>query len=125
MNLATSSPVVFSKYTTPDCDVAAAVAASSAIPLGFDSGRPMMLRPGGGFAVHRVVDGGAWANYHSSSSRTLSFRAYHRLPEMDSEEKMVGFVLDRAQSEEHLVPWKIRGDLHTDELEDEHFSCRL
>jgi Patatin-like phospholipase len=118
MDLATSQPVVLNHLSTPTCSVALAAAASSSIPVAFSSGRLMVLAHDGKFAVHRVVDGGAWANYPRFVYGDPSFRAFHGLAPMEPDIKVVGFVLERGPSLTFLQPWQIRPDLETEEVED-------
>jgi predicted acylesterase/phospholipase RssA len=68
MDLATSQPVVLSRYTTPECDVANAVAASSAIPVAFESGRSCERGSGSRCIGSWMVAPGR--TIHSSYSRT-------------------------------------------------------
>lgn len=78
LDLATGVPTVFSRRSTPDVDVAGAVAASSAIPTGFPAARLVMERPGGGATVHQFVDGATWANYPSFVFGEQAFRTWLR-----------------------------------------------
>ncbi len=78
MDLANSHPMVFSRRTTPDVDVAGAVAASSAIPGAFPAGRGVFMSPANGATVHALVDGGTWANYPSFVFQDRSFRTWLR-----------------------------------------------
>lgn len=120
MDLATSHPIVFNHVTTPECDIPLAVAASCAIPVAFDSGRLATLNPLSprGFDVHRIVDGGAWANYPAFVFKDHSFRAYSGLPRIPDNEPIVGFVLDRGDTADVSVPWTFRPELETDETHD-------
>ena len=76
MDLSTGLPVVFSRRTTPDVEVAGAVAASSAIPGAFPAGRAVFDADGHGAVIHQLVDGASWANYPSFVFQDRSFRAW-------------------------------------------------
>ena len=108
MDLANSHPMVFSRRTTPDVDVAGAVAASSAIPGAFPAGRGVFMSPAHGATVHALVDGGTWANYPSFVFQDRSFRTWLRATsearttwadadeqkwDEESSRALVGFVL--------------------------------
>ena len=67
MDLATKQPVVFNHVTSPYCQVTDAVLASCAIPTGMRSRRLAVLETGTTPRIHRLVDGGAWANFGSTS----------------------------------------------------------
>lgn len=73
LDLARSTPVVFSAHTTPRVSVTSAVLASSAIPAVFPSARAGG-RSGSGVVTHRLVDGGAWANFPRFVFHDDSFR---------------------------------------------------
>lgn len=118
MDLATSQPVVLNHISSPECSVVAAAMASSSIPVVFPSGRLMMLTGGGEFVVHRVVDGGAWANYPRFVYGDASFRAYHGLGPLEANNQVVGFVLESGPVGMNLRPWQFRQDLQTDEDRD-------
>ncbi len=76
MDLATGLPVVFCRRTTPDVEVAGAVAASAAIPGAFPAGRAVFDADGQGAVVHQLVDGSSWANYPSFVFQDRSFRTW-------------------------------------------------
>ncbi len=76
MDLATGLPVVFCRRTTPDVEVAGAVAASSAIPGAFPAGRAVFDADDQGAVIHQLVDGASWANYPSFVFQDRSFRAW-------------------------------------------------
>ena len=50
--------------------------------------------------IHRLVDGGAYANYPSFVFDDASFRAFHHLPKCD-DLPTIGFVLDQGETVEH------------------------
>lgn len=100
MDLATKRPLVFHHLLTPHASVSLAVTASAAIPGGFQAGRALAVDADAN-AVHRLVDGGAWANYPAFVFRDSSFRAWAFGETRESakgERPVVGFVLgdDRA-----------------------------
>jgi NTE family protein len=94
MDLATRQPIVFSHELTPLMPIADAVVASSAIPVAFP---PSLVEIDG--EIHRLVDGGAYANYPSFVFDDPSFRAFHRLPTCE-DVPTIGFVLDQDKVEE-------------------------
>jgi predicted acylesterase/phospholipase RssA len=77
VDLATQLPVVFSRRSTPDVEVAGAVIASSAIPGALPSGRAV-FSSGDGARVHQLTDGGGWANYPSFIFQDRGFRTWLR-----------------------------------------------
>lgn len=93
MDLASRQPIVFSHELTPNLSVADAVVASSAIPVAFP---PSLVEVDG--EIHRLVDGGAYANYPSFVFDDPSFRAFHRLPDCE-DVPTIGFVLDQDGDE--------------------------
>lgn len=94
LDLATRQPIVFHHSTTPDCSVTAAVLASSAIPVALPPGRALVRESGGEETVHRLVDGGAWANYPAFVFKDESFRRYHELTGVPMEDVTIGFTID-------------------------------
>lgn len=118
LDLATGLPVVFSRRTTPHVEVAGAVVASSSIPGAFPAGRAVFGCADSGFAVHQLVDGGAYANYPSFVFDDRSFRVWMRDETRrefgwdDDEDTrcwteeearpVVGFVLSDPEPLEHL-----------------------
>jgi predicted acylesterase/phospholipase RssA len=95
-------PVVFSAATTPNVSVTSAVLASTAIPSAFPSGRAVR-RGRKGPVVHRLVDGGLWANYPKFVFYDESFRAWAEnthgfdlTPERSR--PTIGFVLNGAMT---------------------------
>lgn len=78
MDLATAQPVVFCRRTTPNVEVAGAVASSSAIPAAFPGGRGVFHSKEDGAVIHQFVDGGSWANYPAFVFADRSFRAWLR-----------------------------------------------
>ena len=87
MDLATRQPLVLCAALTPQMTVADAVVASSAIPVAFPAARLVIEDE-----VHRVVDGGTWANYPSFVFHDKNFRDFHDLPPTNL--PTIGFVLD-------------------------------
>ncbi len=94
MDLATGQPVVFSHSLTPDVSVAAAVVASSAIPVAFPPSRMTANDE-----IYRLVDGGAWANYPAFVFLDADFRAYHGLPQLN-DANTIGFILDTVSADD-------------------------
>jgi predicted acylesterase/phospholipase RssA len=97
LDLALSWPVIFSVHTTPDVSVTAAVMASTAIPAAFASGRAVWAGDRAP-VVHRLVDGGAWANYRRFVFHDLSFRKWIEnyadvSLEKETSRPAVGFIL--------------------------------
>ncbi|MGE0881141.1 MAG: patatin-like phospholipase family protein [Acidimicrobiia bacterium] len=101
LDLATRQPVVFSPTLTPDAPVAAAVVASSSIPVAFPP-----ARMASGANVHRLVDGGTWANYPSFVFHDLDFIEHHGLtpPTVPT----IGFILDSEHKTDTLDPSSLR-----------------
>jgi predicted acylesterase/phospholipase RssA len=91
-DLATGQPLVFSPSLTPDASVADAVVASSAIPVAFPAMRVRI-----GDEVHRLADGGVWANYPSFVFLDDDFRTCHGLPAVEASRPTVGFVLEEVR----------------------------
>lgn len=91
-DLATGQPLVFSPTLTPDASVADAVVASSAIPVAFPAQRVRI-----GDEVHRLADGGVWANYPSFVFLDDDFRTCHGLPAQEASRPTLGFVLEEAR----------------------------
>lgn len=77
VDLATELPVVFSRRSTPEVEVAGAVIASSAIPGAFPSGRAV-FSSGDGARVHQLIDGAGWANYPSFVFQDRGFHTWLR-----------------------------------------------
>jgi predicted acylesterase/phospholipase RssA len=94
MDLARRQPVVFNHVTAPDCNVAKAVVASCAIPVAMPAGRVVIRGSDGIERVHRIVDGGAWANYPAFVFRDPSFREFHGLGELPPTRPTIGFVIN-------------------------------
>lgn len=101
MDLASGQPIVFSPDLTPHMQVADAVVASSSIPVAFPAQR-ILLEDG----IHRIVDGGVWANYPSFVFLDDDFRAFHGLPRRDlaAERDTIGFILDDRPADVVLKP---------------------
>jgi predicted acylesterase/phospholipase RssA len=94
LDLARRQPIVFHRRTTPSCSVAQAVLASCAIPVAMPAGRVTVREPDGSERVHRLVDGGAWANYPSFVFRDSSFRKFHTLQDVPVNPLTIGFIID-------------------------------
>lgn len=98
MDLHRKQPIVFNQCCTPDVSVAAAVVASCAIPVAMPAGRVVMplTDPEGNTttSVHRLVDGGAWANYPAFVYSDASFRRYHGLDVLPDDVVTLGFVIE-------------------------------
>jgi predicted acylesterase/phospholipase RssA len=95
VDVVTRQPRVFGTRLTPDLEVVDAVLASCAIPMAFRQGRLEVEAVEGQeeARVHRLIDGGVWANYPSFVFRDPSFRAYHGL-EAPEPDLMLGFALE-------------------------------
>lgn len=85
VDVVTRQPRVFGTRLTPSIEVVDAVLASCAIPLAFRQGRLQLEDGDGGVRVHRLIDGGVWANYPAFIFRDESFRARHDLGETQLE----------------------------------------
>lgn len=110
VDVALRQPVIFSAFTTPDMAVAQAAIASSAIPFAFRPGRLEYERANGDLVVHRLMDGGVWANYPAFVFKDPSFRAYESLPQLPVDSVTVGFTLQHPQTEPPAEPKQIRAD---------------
>jgi predicted acylesterase/phospholipase RssA len=93
MDLARYEPIVFNATLTPDFSVAEAVIASSAIPVAMPSRRVIVRRAGRVDEIHRLIDGGTWANYPAFVYRDASLRSFFRLPALKTDETL-GFVIE-------------------------------
>lgn len=103
MDLATRQPVVFSHELTPDMSVTDSVVASSAIPVAFP---PSLVEIDGD--IHRLVDGGAYANYPAFVFDDPSFRLHHQIRPVE-QLPTIGFVLDQDQAgSPETSAWKAR-----------------
>jgi hypothetical protein len=96
MDLARSEPILFNWRVTPDFSVAEAVIASSAIPVAMPSRRVLIRRPGKRNQIHRLVDGGTWANYPAFVYRDPSLRSYFGLPELERPDTL-GLVIESKE----------------------------
>jgi predicted acylesterase/phospholipase RssA len=110
VDVALRQPVIFSAFTTPVMAVAQAAIASSAIPLAFRPGRLEYQRANGELVVHRLMDGGVWANYPAFIFKDPSFRSYEELPELPADTVTIGFTLQHAETEPPAEPTQIRTD---------------
>ncbi|TFB69715.1 hypothetical protein E3O06_15470 [Cryobacterium glaciale] len=95
MDLALREPIVFNASITPDLLIAEAVVASSAIPVVLPT-RRILVGDGHDMAIHRLVDGGTWANYPSFVYQDTSFRAYFGLASVP-DRATLGFVVERTE----------------------------
>ncbi len=104
LDLATSSPIVFSVHTTPDLSVTSAVLASSAIPGAFPSARAVN-RTKDGYASRRLVDGGAWANFPRFVFQDASFQEWIRTATSagDAEESSKELSDERSRKTLHFA----------------------
>lgn len=93
MDLASSQPIVFNHVTSPQMSVTEAVMASSAIPVAMRT-RRVLVQDNEGVAVHRLVDGGAWANFPRFVFADRSFRAFNGLSEWPTDADVVGFTIE-------------------------------
>lgn len=93
LDLATQQPIVFNTTTAGSSSISASVVASSAIPVVMPTQR-VAHREGEKRAIHRVVDGGAWANYPTFVYRDRSFRRFHGLEPVDASSDVLGFVIE-------------------------------
>ncbi|MFW2333608.1 patatin-like phospholipase family protein [Ilumatobacter sp.] len=97
LDLATRQPIVFCPKLTPDSPVAAAVVASSAIPVAFPAARLEVDNH-----VHRLVDGGTWSNYPAFVFLDDDFRTCSGLE--PTARPTIGFILDDETSDEPRAP---------------------
>jgi predicted acylesterase/phospholipase RssA len=113
-DLHTREPIVFSHFTTPKCQVVDAVLASCAIPLAMPPGRVIVRDETGERQVHRLVDGGAWANYPAFVFKDLSFRASAEIEPVETEYPTIGFIIERPRATRadpmHFVGTRSRSD---------------
>jgi hypothetical protein len=92
--------IIFSHHETPECGIAEAVAASSAIPFAFDSRLLAVRDPSTGFAHHTIVDGGVWANFPTFVFDDAAFRSlYGRTPVDIGSDEILGFLLDEGRGQ--------------------------
>ena len=101
MDLATRQPLVLCAALTPEMTIADAVVASSAIPVAFPAARLVIEDE-----VHRVVDGGTWANYPLFVFHDKDFRDFHDLP--PTHLPTIGFVLDAPGSGDPILDLRTR-----------------
>ena len=91
--------VVFNYMLTPSCSVAAAVVASAAIPLVFES---MLLTVPQQRVKGVIVDGGVLANFPSFVFKDPSYREWAGLPPLPF--PVVGFLLDEQTGAGAMEP---------------------
>ena len=85
MDLADGLPVIFTRRTTPNAEIAGAVASSSAIPGALPPGRAVYRGEQGGLLVHQLVDGRGPTTRPSCSVTPPSARGCaRRAPTMSS-----------------------------------------
>jgi len=117
LDLDRRQPIVFNYETTSECSVAAAVVASCAIPVAMPPGRVVLVQAAAESGqsraatsqIHRVVDGGAWANYPSFVYLDSDFRRFHNLEPYEIErDDVLGFVIvgdeDNGESSAGVPP---------------------
>lgn len=109
LDLSTRQPLVFCPQLTPDSPVAAAVVASSAIPVAFP---PARMSVNG--ETHRLVDGGTWSNYPSFVFLDKDFRDWAGLPETNR--TTIGFILDPPASDDAHESGEEQDDEPADQL---------
>ncbi len=112
VDLSNGLPTVFNRRMTPDAEVAAAVAASAAIPGAFPAARAVFDSEQSGATVHQLVDGSLWANYPSFIFDDHSFRCWlhdetkhlgawteadEQAWDVESARPLVGFVVSREK----------------------------
>jgi predicted acylesterase/phospholipase RssA len=98
MDLASGTPVVFSRRTTPWVEVSSAVTSSCAIPGAFPPGRVVFNHPHRGAGVHQLVDGGTFANYPTFVFKDQSFQRWIGTEDTDQHQRpVVGFVLGEPE----------------------------
>lgn len=109
MDLATQQPFVFNWSSAPGASVTQAVLASSAIPVAMRARRMIVTDADGTVpTIHRVVDGGAWANYPAFVYTDRSFRSYYGLSDTPDPRTLLGFVIEGGPYGLHgtgPVPW--------------------
>lgn len=96
VDVAMRQPRVFGSELTPALSVTDAIIASSSIPFAFHPARLRVASTSGIEEIHRLMDGGVWANYPTFVFKDPSFRAFHELPELPPTSVTVGFTLDSA-----------------------------
>lgn len=99
VDVAMRQPRVFGSELTPGLSVTDAVIASSSIPFAFRPARLRVAFTSGAEEVHRLMDGGVWANYPTFVFKDASFRAFHDLPQLPAETVTVGFTLDSTHAD--------------------------
>lgn len=92
------APVVFSASLTPDLPVALAAAASSAIPMMFETPRLSLPEAEGGIPV---IDGGVMANLPLFVFADQDYRAMAGILDTAVEDRIVGFTLVDTESPRH------------------------
>ena len=104
VDVALRQPRVFGSNLTPSVSVADAVIASSSIPFAFRPARLRVAITESAEEVHRLMDGGVWANYPTFVFKEPSFRAFHGLPAVPEGTITIGFTLDSPSSGSPAVP---------------------
>jgi len=111
VDVAARQPRVFNAKVTPGISVTQAVLASSAIPVAFRAGRLEVRDIAGAESVHRIMDGGVWANYPAFVFSDPSFRKYHDLDPLPAESITIGFTLDTQLSTTQAKAVAFREDM--------------
>lgn len=112
VDVADRQPRVFSVHTTPTVSVTQAVLASSAIPMAFRPARLEVQNSPTTTEVHRLMDGGVWANYPAFVFKDTSFRSFHELPALPEDSTTVGFTLDSSRAQQGPPAVKFLKDMH-------------
>lgn len=111
VDVARRQPIVFNSWSTPALSVSGAVISSSAIPLAFRPGRlEVTYGDSESLHVHRLMDGGVWANYPAFVFKDASFRSFHDLPAVAEDSVTIGFVLEYASAAPPAVPTQFLHD---------------
>jgi hypothetical protein len=104
-SLSLKSPVVFSHLETPQCSVAAAVAASAAIPFAFSDSR-LEVNDDGKIWHQTIVDGGVWVNFPWFVYTDCQFRRlYERSPEDLPAFVITSMLFMFGSITAWLIPW--------------------
>lgn len=101
-SLSMKSLVIFSHIDTPNCSVIDAVAASSSIPFAFEDSL-LEVKVDGKVWHQTIVDGGVWNNFPWFIYTDRSFRKHYSREPIDSEDSIIGFLLDERHSFDDAV----------------------
>lgn len=110
VDVAERQPIVFNFKSTPTLAVAGAVMASSSIPLAFRPGRLKVTYDDGSTEVHRLMDGGVWANYPSFVFKDTSFRLHHGLQLVPPDSITIGFAVEGGPGRPIAAPQSLLND---------------